>query len=87
MTEYDNTNTFVLFANDKDGNEKRPDWKGKSNINGVELELAGWNRSGANGPFISGSVKPKEAPGTYAKKPPAPVPAHEAAFVDDDLPF
>ena len=26
MAEYDNKNTFVLFKNDKQGNDKRPDY-------------------------------------------------------------
>ena len=40
---YDNTNSGVLFVNeDKQG--KQPDYKGKIDIDGRELELAGWKR-------------------------------------------
>ena len=85
MTSYDNTNTFVLFQNDKGDNAKRPDQTGTMNFEGIELEMAGWVKQGAKGPFLSGKLKRKDAQG--APKPPAPVPAHEAAFVDDDLPF
>ncbi len=32
MSNYDNTNSGVLFKNDKKGNEKAPDYKGKVNV-------------------------------------------------------
>ena len=61
MTQYDNTNTGVLFINDKKGNDKAPDRKGTININGVEMDIAGWMRTGKdNGtPFLSLKVSPK----------------------------
>lgn len=46
--EYDNELSGVLFTNDKDGNDKRPDYKGKIQIKGIEYELAGWIRVGTN---------------------------------------
>ena len=58
MTQYDNTNTGVLFRNDQAGNDKRPNYKGKINVNGVDYELAGWTRTGASGvPFLSLKVQ------------------------------
>lgn len=56
MSNYDNTNTFVLFINDKKGNEKAPDLKGKANINGIEKDMAVWIREGKNGKFYSGKI-------------------------------
>ena len=53
MSNYDNTNSGVLFTNDKKGNEKAPDYKGKVNIEGKEKNIAGWIREGKSGMFIS----------------------------------
>jgi hypothetical protein len=41
---YDNTNSGALFINDKGDNEKRPDYRGTINIEGVIYKLAGWKR-------------------------------------------
>ena len=35
MADYDNTNTFVLFKNDKGSNPKRPDYAGTANVDGI----------------------------------------------------
>lgn len=75
--QYDNTNTFTLNKNDKGDNPKRPDYRGKLNVDGIEFTLSGWVREGANGKFISGSVQMSEE---RAK------PAVEGAD-DSDLPF
>ena len=53
MSNYDNTNSGILFKNDKKGNEKAPDYKGKVNVNGKDLEIAGWIREGKSGQFLS----------------------------------
>ena len=37
-----------LFKNDKDGNEKRPDYRGDALINGEVLEIAAWIKEGKN---------------------------------------
>ena len=49
MPEYDPTNTGALFKNDKAGNDKRPDRRGKINIEGVEYKLSGWLRTPKSG--------------------------------------
>ena len=46
-------NTGAAFQNDKKGNSKAPDWKGKVNIDGVEKEIALWERQGQKGKFFS----------------------------------
>ena len=61
MAQYDNTNSFALFKNDKGDNPKRPDYTGNLNVDGIEFRISGWIREGANGKFISGSVQIKEA--------------------------
>jgi len=80
MAQYDNTNTFTLNKNDKGDNPKRPDYRGKLNVDGIEFTLSGWVREGANGKFISGSVTIVEAKQEERAKP-----AVEGA--DEDVPF
>lgn len=46
---YDNTNSGVLFINDKKGNPKAPDRRGKLDVNGHEYELAGWLTTSKDG--------------------------------------
>lgn len=51
-----------LFRNDKQGNEKRPDWRGSLTLDGKEYEVAGWERTSQKGTaYISLSGKPKQA--------------------------
>lgn len=81
MADYDNRNTFILFVNDKKGNDKAPDRSGTfTDAEGVEYYMDGWIKLGKNGPFLSGKVKPKDA----AKTKPA---AKAAPTLDEDLPF
>ena len=44
MADYNNDMSGVLFRNNKEGNEARPDYRGKIEINGVEYTLAAWIR-------------------------------------------
>jgi len=71
------TNTGAIFKNDKKTNEKQPDYKGKVNVNGKEMEVALWVKtSSAGNTYFSASFsEPYVAPQTQ------PVVAH------DDLPF
>lgn len=56
--DYDDTSRFVLFQNDKDGNDKRPDYTGNLTLaDGSKLRLAGWlSTSEKVGDFISGKI-------------------------------
>lgn len=60
---YDNTNSGALFINDKKTpapEDKRPDYKGNLNVNGVELDLAAWKRVSQKGTkFLSVKVSAK----------------------------
>jgi len=44
MADYDNTNSGVLFQNDKKS-EKAPDWTGTYDHEGEVIKLAGWKRT------------------------------------------
>jgi hypothetical protein len=88
MMAYDNTNRWTLNKNDRKEKDTHPDYKGSLNVNGVDYWIDGWIKDSANGKFISGSLKPKDARGNGT--PGAPAPAPTAAFdtdLDDDVPF
>lgn len=54
--QYDNTNRFVLFVNDRKEDDNDPDRTGSININGVEYFLNGWLKKDKNGrQYLSGS--------------------------------
>ena len=54
---YDNTNTAVIFKNNKKENEKHPDYRGTINVDGKELEISLWVKEGKAGKFFSGKIK------------------------------
>lgn len=58
--QYDNTDTFILFINDKKDNDRAPDRSGTLNVGGVEYFMDGWIKHGSKGPFLSGRIKPKK---------------------------
>jgi uncharacterized protein (DUF736 family) len=53
---YDNTNTAVIFKNNKKENEKHPDYRGTINVDGRELEISLWVKEGKAGKFFSGKI-------------------------------
>ncbi len=62
MPEYDRTNTFILFLNDKKRNDKDPDRTGTLNVDGIEYFMDGWIKQGKKGAFLSGRIKAKKGP-------------------------
>jgi hypothetical protein len=89
MADYDNTNTFTLFKNDKGDNQKRPDYTGTINIVGAEFQLSAWIREGKKGKFMSGTVQPKRDARQPAGNEAKPNVHAKAGFDDfeDDIPF
>lgn len=62
MTEFDNNLTGALFKADKDGNEKRPDYRGSAEIDRVEYWVSAWIRTSKKGEkFMSLKFEPKQA--------------------------
>lgn len=86
MAEYDNNLSGVLFKNDKGDNEKRPDYKGSAEIEGVQYWVSAWIRDGAKGKFMSMKYERKEQ---QSAKPAATTAVASAGYgaVDDDIPF
>ena len=89
--QHSNEMRFVLFLNDKDGNEKRPDMKGTMQIAGVDYDLSGWTRMSPKGvKYISGQVQPKRDRPEQAEPAPAAPKAYNdikpAARESDDTP-
>jgi hypothetical protein len=81
MTTYDDTDSGVLFKNDKKETDKHPDYTGKINVAGKELRLAAWIRDGKKGKFMSLKVsefqqKTEEAPARQMRD-----------VMDDEIPF
>lgn len=79
---YDNTNSGVLFKNDKRGNEKAPDYTGKLDVEGKEWRLAAWIKDGRNGKFMS--LKVSEPLGQERQEPHNTSPPE---VLDDEIPF
>ncbi len=79
----------AMFQNDKQGNANRPDWRGDVLLNGVEYEVAAWNKQTRGGKdYFSLSVKPKQARGERQQPQSAPPPRESGdPGFDSDTPF
>jgi uncharacterized protein (DUF736 family) len=89
-------NTGAIFKNENKKAENHPDYKGKVNVNGKDMEVALWLKTSAKGvkffsvsfsePFVKGEPQiNKNEPqinGTLKQ-----VIIHESNFDNDDLPF
>lgn len=86
MAEYDNNMTGVLFKHDKQGNEKRPDYKGSCEINGAPMWISAWirDKKDGSGKFMSLKFEPKDAPKQDAHN---AAKANGYAPQTDDIPF
>ena len=86
--QFDNTNTFALFKNDKGDNPKRPDYRGTMNVDGKEYVVSGWLRTAKTdgSKFISGTVQIPQKKADAPK--PAAAPEHKSlGDMQDDIPF
>ena len=71
-----------IFANDKQGNDKRPDFKGSALIDGKEYDVALWTRQSQTGKkYISGSIKLKQEKQEAKSEP------EEVKTYDDSVPW
>ncbi|NQW80606.1 MAG: hypothetical protein HQ445_05465 [Polaromonas sp.] len=96
MTDFDNTNRGVLFKNDrKQDGDKKPEYTGSLNVDGVEFFLDAWLKTSKTGSkFMSVSVKRKDKQPEAAQSPertrPAAKPVPAGGGFDDfdsDVPF
>lgn len=87
MSQYDNNLTGSLFKNDKGDNEKRPDYKGSCEINGVQYWMSAWIREAGPNSKRAGerfmSIKFEAKEGQQAAAPAK----QQAADLTDDIPF
>ena len=71
------TNTGAIFKNDKKTSANQPDYRGKVNVNGKEMEIALWVKtSSAGNTYFSASFSEP-----YVAQQTQPV------VTNDDLPF
>ena len=81
-------NTGAIFKNDNKKAENHPDYKGKVNVNGKEMEVALWMKTSAKGvKFMSASfseplVKSEQQINGTLKQP-----SYVNLDAKDDLPF
>jgi uncharacterized protein (DUF736 family) len=92
-------NTGAIFKNDNKKAENHPDYKGKVNVNGKEMEVALWLKTSAKGvkfmsasfsePFVKSEpqIKNNEPQNTKINGTLKQAIIHESNFDNDDLPF
>lgn len=92
-------NTGAIFKNDNKKADNHPDYKGKVNVNGKEMEVALWIKTSAKGikfmsasfsePFVKGEpqIQRNEPQNTQINSTLKQVIIHESNFDNDDLPF
>jgi hypothetical protein len=95
--QYDNTNRFSLFRNDRKTEDRDPDYTGSLNVDGVEFFIDAWDPKTPGGKLVfSGRVKRKtqqakaaSSPGAqYGYQPPRRPNGQPAPLaLDDDIPF
>ena len=72
-------NTGAIFKNTNKKADNHPDYKGKVNVNGKEMEVALWVKQGKNGSFFSASFSEPYV----AQEERRPI----GDSIDDSLPF
>ena len=73
-------NTGAIFKNTNKKADNHPDYKGKVNVNGKEMEVALWMKEGKAGKFFSASFSEPYVAPTEERRP-------VGDSLDDDLPF
>ena len=87
MSNYDNTNSGVLFKNDRKEKESHPDYKGSITVDGTEYWLSSWIKEGQKGKFMSLSVQPKQQAEKPAQKQARREPPPGHSDFSDSIPF
>ena len=79
--QYDNTNSFAMFKNEKGDNEARPDYTGTVTLpDGKEMRMAAWVRESKSGvKYLSGRLSEPQVQASDA--------VSNAAVEGDDVPF
>ena len=92
-------NTGAIFKNDNKKADNHPDYKGKVNVNGKDMEVALWLKTSAKGvkfmsasfsePFVKSEpqIQRNEPQNTQINSTLKQVIIHESNFDNDDLPF
>jgi uncharacterized protein (DUF736 family) len=92
-------NTGAIFKNDNKKAENHPDYKGKVNVNGKDMEVALWLKTSAKGvkfmsasfsePFVKNEpqINKNEPQNTKINSTLKQTIIHESNFDNDDLPF
>ena len=76
---------FTLFKNDKDGNEKRPDYTGSGlALDGTRIKVSAWIKQGKSGKFMSCRIQEMTK---GEAKPAAERPKGRFDDMKDDIPF
>ena len=85
-------NTGAIFKNDNKKADNHPDYKGKVNVNGKDMEVALWLKTSAKGvkffsvsfsePFVKSETQNTQINGTLKQ-----AIIHESNFDNYDLPF
>lgn len=79
--QYDNTNSGVLFRNDRKETENHPDYTGTINIEGQEYWLSGWLNDKKGRKYQKLSAKRKEAKQQPRQQ------VRQQSIPDEDIPF
>jgi uncharacterized protein (DUF736 family) len=88
MSDYDNTNRGALFKNNEKTEETHPDYRGRLNVDGVDLWLSAWLKTSKNGmKYMSLSVKPQNPDTVRQTNRPAKSAGSGSAPFDDAIPF
>ena len=91
---YDPNMKGVLFKNNKDGNEKRPDYRGSAVINNVDYNLSAWIKSSqkTGDKYMSIKIEAKgegklSRQGEPQRQPTKMIEVNETNWDDLDTPF
>lgn len=78
-------NSGVLFKNDRKEKDTHPDYTGRATINGVDMYLSAWIKTGARGKFMSLAFNLPR--GEAKEKPAEEKPSGGGGDFDDSIPF